>query len=74
MTAKLFGAEWCANCKHAKPVLDQNAVAYEYVDIDQKMDEAQANNIRSLPTLITESGDRYVGLQKIKEYVASQSN
>jgi glutaredoxin len=74
MTHKIFGAEWCGNCKTAKQFLDAQGVAYEYIDIDQFPDVAQANTIRSLPTMITEAGDRVIGSAKIKEFVTSQSN
>jgi glutaredoxin len=74
MTHKIFGAEWCGNCKTAKQFLDAQGVAYEYIDIDQFPDVAQENTIRSLPTMITEAGDRVIGSAKIKEYVTSQSN
>lgn len=76
MKAKLFGAVWCANCKSTKPILDNAGIQYDYVDVDtpENVGIVQSNTIRSLPTLITESGDRFVGLTKIKEYVDSQSN
>jgi glutaredoxin len=53
---------------------EANPKYVRYVNIDEFPDEAQANNIRSLPTLITEAGDRVIGSAKIKEYVTSQSN
>lgn len=74
MTTKVFGATWCANCTTAKKFLDSKGFAFEYVDIDQNMEDAQANQIRSLPTMVTENGDRLVGSQKIIDYVNSQGN
>jgi len=71
---KIFGAAWCGNCSTAKKALDTIGFVYEYVDIDTDMDQAQANNIRSLPTMITEAGDRLIGSAKIIEFVNSQSN
>ena len=74
MTNKIFGAEWCGNCKTAKQFLDAQGVPYEYIDIDKFPATAQENTIRSLPTMITSLGERLIGSTKIKEYVASQSN
>lgn len=74
MTHKIFGAEWCGNCKTAKQFLDAQGVDHEYIDIDKFPDVAQAHTIRSLPTMITEAGDRVIGSAKIKEYVTAQSN
>lgn len=76
MKHTLFGAVWCANCNSVKPIIDNSGIDYTYVDIDnpENVGVVQSNNIRSLPTLVTESGDRYVGLLKIKEYVNSQGN
>lgn len=73
MTHKIFGAEWCGNCKTAKQFLDAQGVAYEYIDIDQFPAIAQENTIRSLPTMITEAGDRVIGSAKIKEFVGKIS-
>lgn len=93
MTHKIFGAEWCGNCKTAKQFLEANGYTVSeqrattppdghepnpkyvrYVNIDAFPDEAQENTIRSLPTMITATGERLIGSTKIKEYVTSQSN
>lgn len=74
MSNKIFGAVWCGNCNSTKAYLDAQGIPYEYIDIDQKHDLAVENNIRSLPTLVTESGDRAVGLVKIKEYFSQNEH
>lgn len=68
-TYKLFTAEWCGNCKTVKTALAAMDIQVELVDIDQDMIQAQANNIRSLPTMITESGERVLGSAKIIEFL-----
>ncbi|MFM7719205.1 MAG: glutaredoxin family protein [Actinomycetota bacterium] len=30
----MYGADWCADCRRAKKVLERLGVAYEYVDAD----------------------------------------
>jgi glutaredoxin len=74
MSNKIFGAVWCGNCNATKSQLDALGYAYEYVDIDKDHDAATANNIRSLPTLITADGQRAIGLLKILELVKSNDN
>ena len=73
MTYTIFGAPWCANCNTTKDQLKAMGVKFDYIDIDEKRELAVENNIRSLPTLITESGERAVGLLKILELVKSQN-
>lgn len=88
MNAKMFGAPWCANCGSTKKFLESKGIPVVemtgadqvidhgvlYINTDQFMEHAQRDTIRSLPTMITESGERLVGSQKIIEYVNSQSN
>ena len=74
MTHKIFGAVWCGNCTSTKAYLDAQGIPHKYIDIDEYREIAVANNIRSLPTLITESGDRVVGLVKIKEYFSQNEH
>lgn len=69
MKYKIFGAPWCGNCNQTKTQLDALGVDYEYINIDEQHELAVENNIRSLPTLISESGQRAIGLLKIMELV-----
>lgn len=73
MTYKIFGAPWCANCNTTKDQLTALGVAFDYINIDEQHELAVENSIRSLPTLISESGERAVGLLKILELVKSQN-
>jgi len=34
-TIKMFGADWCRDCRRTKAQLDELGVAYEYIDLEQ---------------------------------------
>ena len=61
MTIRMYGAEWCSDCKRAKLYFDKQNVEYEYIDID---DDAKALKIvrkankgrRTIPTIFFEDG------------------
>ncbi|MFJ6651570.1 glutaredoxin family protein [Microbacterium sp. NPDC091313] len=48
MTApvKMFGAEWCRDCRRTKAQLDELGVAYDYVDLEA--DPAAADVAREI--------------------------
>lgn len=69
---KLYGASWCQPCKAIKPIiseiLSQNpSVQYQYIDVDQRPDDAQQSGVRSVPTVIIFKGgvetNRFIGAQ-----------
>ena len=31
---KMYGAEWCGDCRRSKKFLDSNNVKYDYVDVE----------------------------------------
>jgi len=78
-----FYADWCGPCKRLKPVLqeiqsERKDVNIEYVNVDDNMDRAQANNITSLPTIVFEkNGKEYTRIngavtkQKILDTIKS---
>ncbi len=37
----VYGAQWCADCRRTKRLLDQRGVSYQWVDLEQD-DEARA--------------------------------
>ena len=54
---KLYGADWCPDCRRAKAFLKENNVAYEFIDVD--LDESATRLVESInkgkriiPTLI----------------------
>ena len=61
MTIRMYGAEWCSDCKRAKLYFDKQGVEYEYIDID---DDAKAMKIvrkankgrRIIPTIFFDDG------------------
>ncbi len=63
-----FGATWWGPCKKMKQLFqDQDVkkeldeIDFQQYDIDSRPDLAKKYNIRSIPTLITKSGQRYTG-------------
>lgn len=53
----LFGADWCPDCRRAKNYLDNNAVNYQFIDVDQhewatNKVESINNGKRIIPTII----------------------
>ncbi|MFT4305393.1 MAG: glutaredoxin domain-containing protein [Microbacterium sp.] len=43
---RMFGAEWCRDCRRTKAQLDELGIAYEYVDLDA--DPAAADVAREI--------------------------
>jgi len=43
---KLYGADWCPDCRRAKRFLDENNIAYEFIDVD--LDEAATKRVESI--------------------------
>lgn len=67
-TVKLFkfGAAWCQPCKALDATLDRVLPDFPHielirVDIDQQRDLAAEHNVRSVPTMVTETGRRFQG-------------
>ena len=56
MNIKMYGADWCSDCVHAKDFLDSKGIKYEYIictDNDEtiKFLERVNNGRRIIPTL-----------------------
>lgn len=54
---KLYGADWCPDCRRAKAFLKENNIEYTFIDVDldesaTKKVEAINNGKRIIPTLI----------------------
>lgn len=60
-TIKLYGTDWCSDCKRSKKFLGEQRIHYEFINIEEDM-EAQAfvqkvqNGGLSIPTIIFEDG------------------
>ena len=70
-----FWAEWCGPCKSLMPILDNMAVEYKdkikfvSVNIDNHMELAKKNGVRSVPTMIV-----YLNGEKTNDRVSSFLN
>ena len=56
-TIKLYGADWCPDCRRAKSFLNDNNIEYDFIDVDldkeaTKKVESINNGKRIIPTLI----------------------
>jgi mycoredoxin len=57
----VYGVEWCGDCRRAKRFLDQHAISYMFINIDQDKKGEQfvlkANRgYRSVPTIVFKDG------------------
>jgi len=57
----MYGADWCGDCRRSKKFLDENKVAYNYIDVEA--DESAAEKVieinggmRSIPVIIFPDG------------------
>lgn len=55
----LFGTKTCPNCEIAKKKLDENNVAFEFVDAEENIELTEKYDIMSAPTLISVNDDGY---------------
>ena len=56
-TIKLYGADWCPDCRRAKSYLKENQIAFEFIDVDLDKEatakvEAINNGKRIIPTVL----------------------
>ena len=38
----MYGADWCSDCRRSKAVLDAEGVNYDYIDVEQSAEAADA--------------------------------
>ena len=38
----MYGADWCSDCRRSKALLDREGVDYDYVDVEQSAEAADA--------------------------------
>jgi thioredoxin reductase (NADPH) len=60
-TIRMYGANWCPDCRRAKRFFGEQRVHYEYIDLDHQPDgisevERINNGMRSIPTIIFPDG------------------
>ena len=62
MTAiKVYGADWCGDCRRAKRMLERTGAEYDYIDVDADL-EAREEAIRlsgrkNIPVIVFPEGD-----------------
>lgn len=61
MEIKVFSSKTCASCKLLIKQLDKLNIKYTYIDIDDNVEEAIANKIMKLPTIIINDKDKVEG-------------
>lgn len=52
---KLYGAQWCSNCKLAKASLETHNIPYEYVDVDTSTDP-YIDTLTEIPVAVSYKG------------------
>ena len=58
---KMYGAEWCGDCRRSKNFLDSNNVKYDYVDVEADKTASDKvieinNGMRSIPVIMFPDG------------------
>src|SRR6266699_3959698 len=62
---KLYGTDWCSDCKRSKRFLGEQRVHYEYVNIEENMEgqafvrELQKGGL-TIPTIVFEDGSALI--------------
>src|SRR5947209_10561728 len=62
---KLYGTDWCSDCKRSKRFLGEQRVHYEYINIEENMDgqafvkELQKGGL-TIPTIVFEDGSALI--------------
>lgn len=58
---KMYGADWCGDCRRSKRFLDTNQVSYEYIDVEQDTSASEKvieinGGMRSIPVILFPDG------------------
>ena len=64
---KIVTAVWCGPCKALKATLKEKNIEVEFVDADEDRDYVLENNVKSVPTLVTDDGELISGVDEIVE-------
>ncbi|MCU1472462.1 MAG: NrdH-redoxin [Amnibacterium sp.] len=60
----MYGAAWCGDCRRSKAVLDASGLDYEYVDVGESKDAADAavaiTGRTSIPVIVLPDGSHLV--------------
>ena len=64
---KIVTTHYCGPCKELKSILKEKNIEVEFVDADENRDYVLENNVKSVPTLVTDEGDLISGVDEIVE-------
>jgi glutaredoxin-like protein len=57
----MYGADWCSDCRRSKALLDSLGVAYDYVDVEESAENADAaraiSGRTSIPVIAFRDGE-----------------
>ncbi len=58
---KVYGADFCADCRRAKSYLDTNGIAYDWVDVEASPDEIETvrrynDGRKTIPVIVFPDG------------------
>jgi glutaredoxin-like protein len=61
MRIKMYGTNWCGDCRRARQFFADNKIDFDWIDIDQDQDarryvESVNNGNRSVPTILFPDG------------------
>ena len=68
---KIYGTNWCGDCRRTRRFLDYHKVSYKWIDIDQDKEAEQFvlktnRGMRSVPTLVFGDGSILVEPSNLK--------
>lgn len=57
----MYGADWCGDCRRSKRFLDENSVAYNYIDVETDTSASDKvieinGGMRSIPVILFPDG------------------
>lgn len=57
----MYGADWCGDCRRSKRFLDENSVAYNYIDVETDTSASEKvieinGGMRSIPVILFPDG------------------
>lgn len=57
----MYGAEWCGDCRRSKRFMDENKVAYNYIDVEADASASEKvieinGGMRSIPVIVFPDG------------------
>ena len=64
---KIVTTQYCGPCKALKATLKEKNIEVEFVDADEDRDYVLENNVKSVPTLVTDEGELISGVDEIVE-------